>query len=82
MRLRDVIHLLIKPFLGKDRGPTKNELLSRAVEHRALKDTAADLTAVPDVLLEGVIGQNRHGPADLSALREKQAQHGEKLKVA
>jgi radical SAM superfamily enzyme YgiQ (UPF0313 family) len=79
MRLRDVIHLLIKPFLGKDRGPTKNELLSRAVEHRALKDTAADLTAVPDVLLEGVIGQSGRGPADLNGLREKQTEHGEKL---
>jgi radical SAM superfamily enzyme YgiQ (UPF0313 family) len=82
MRLRDVIHLLIKPFLGKGRGPTKNELLSRAVEHRALKDTAADLTAVPDVLLEGVIGQNNHGPADLSALREKQVEHGPQVRRA
>jgi anaerobic magnesium-protoporphyrin IX monomethyl ester cyclase len=55
MPVRDVIHLLTKPFFGKNRGPTKNELLSRAVEHRALKDTAADLTTVPDALLERVI---------------------------
>jgi hypothetical protein len=53
--LRDVVYLIIKPFLGKNRGPTRNEVLSRAVEHRALKDAAADLTSVPDTLLEGVI---------------------------
>jgi hypothetical protein len=33
MRLRDVIHLLVKPFLDAQRGPTKSELLSRAAEH-------------------------------------------------
>src|SRR4051794_39538713 len=52
MPLRDVVYLIIKPFLGKKRGPTKNEVLSRAVEHRALKDSAAALTNVPDALLE------------------------------
>lgn len=55
MPLRDVVYLIIKPFLGKNRGPTRNEVLSRVVEHRALKDAAADLTSVPDALLEGVI---------------------------
>jgi radical SAM superfamily enzyme YgiQ (UPF0313 family) len=55
MPLRDVIYLIIKPFLGQKKGPTKNEVLSRAVEHRALKDAAGDLTTVPDALLDGVI---------------------------
>ena len=55
MPLRDVIYLIVKPFLGKRTGPTKNEVLSRAVEHRALKNNAAELTSVPDDLLESVI---------------------------
>ena len=55
MPLRDVIYLIVKPFMGKKQGPTKNEVLSRAVEHRALKDSAAELTNVPDAMLEGVI---------------------------
>lgn len=55
MPLRDVVYLITKPFMGKKQGPTKNEVLSRAVEHRALKDNAAELTNVPDALLERVI---------------------------
>jgi anaerobic magnesium-protoporphyrin IX monomethyl ester cyclase len=52
MRFRDVVYLIVKPFLGKKQGPTKNEVFSRSVEHRALKDAAAKLTAVPDALIE------------------------------
>jgi anaerobic magnesium-protoporphyrin IX monomethyl ester cyclase len=60
MPLRDVVYLIVKPFLGKRTGPTKNEVLSRAVEHRALQDTAAEITGVPDDLLERVIeGEGR-----------------------
>ena len=55
MPLRDVIYLIVKPFTGKKQGPTKNEVLSRAVEHRTLKDNAAELTNVPDALLERAI---------------------------
>ena len=55
MPLRDVVHLIIKPFLGKKQGLTKNEVLSRAVEHRTLKENAASLTSVPDSLLERAI---------------------------
>jgi hypothetical protein len=55
MPLRDVIHLIIKPFLGNKRGPTKNEVLSRAVEHPAMKDAAAELTTLPDALIENVV---------------------------
>ena len=55
MPLRDVVHLIIKPFLGRKQGATKNEMLSRAVEHGALKDAAANLTTLPDELLEDAI---------------------------
>ena len=34
MPFRDVVHLIIKPFLGNKQGPTRNEVLSRAVEHQ------------------------------------------------
>ena len=59
MPLRDVVYLIIKPFLGQKQGPTKNEMLSRAVEHGALKDAAAKLTTVPDALLEDAIAADR-----------------------
>ena len=55
MPLRDVVHLIIKPFLGNKRGPTKNEVLSRAVEHPAMKDAAAELTTRPDAPFENVV---------------------------
>lgn len=59
MPLRDVVYLIAKPFLGKGRGLTRNEVLSRAVEHQNLKDAAANLTNVPDAMLESVIaGEN------------------------
>jgi radical SAM superfamily enzyme YgiQ (UPF0313 family) len=44
MPLRDVLHLIVKPFLGQREGSTKSELLSRTVEHGILKDAAAQLT--------------------------------------
>ncbi len=59
MPLRDVVYLIVKPFLGAKRGPTRNEVLSRAVEHRALKDAAADLTQVADDLLAHVMNESR-----------------------
>jgi anaerobic magnesium-protoporphyrin IX monomethyl ester cyclase len=58
MPLRDVVYLIIKPFLGQKQGPTKNEMLSRAVEHRALKDAAAKFTTLPDELLADGIGDH------------------------
>jgi radical SAM superfamily enzyme YgiQ (UPF0313 family) len=57
MSLRDVVYLIIKPFLGQKQGPTRNEMLSRSVEHGALKDAAAKLTTVPDASLEDAIGR-------------------------
>jgi len=52
MRLRDLFYLIVKPSVGKRSGPTSAETMSRAVEHRELKDAAAALTRVPDRMLE------------------------------
>jgi radical SAM superfamily enzyme YgiQ (UPF0313 family) len=59
MPVRDVIYLIIKPFLGKAKGATKAEILSRAVEHGAMKDAAAQLTQVSDEALEHVIQESK-----------------------
>ncbi len=59
MPARDVIYLIIKPFLGKKKGATKAEVLSRAVEHGANKDAAAELTQVADNVLEHVLNESR-----------------------
>ena len=58
MPVRDVLYLILKPFLGSKRGPTKNEVLSRAVEHARLKDAAAHLTQVSDAVLERVVQES------------------------
>ena len=55
MPLRDVAHLIVKPFLGAKSGPTKNESLTRAVEFDEIKDAAAGLTKVSDELLAQVM---------------------------
>jgi radical SAM superfamily enzyme YgiQ (UPF0313 family) len=59
MPARDVIYLIIKPFLGKRSGATKAEVISRAVEHGANKDAAAALTQVSDDRLEYVMAESR-----------------------
>ena len=59
MPARDVIYLIIKPFLGKKKGATKAEVLSRAVEHREMKDEAALLTQMSDDRLEHVLQESR-----------------------
>jgi radical SAM superfamily enzyme YgiQ (UPF0313 family) len=59
MRLRDVVYLIVKPFLGQRQGPTNNEMLSRSVEHGNLKDRAAEFTTVSDALLGIDHGRNR-----------------------
>ncbi len=59
MPFRDIVYLIVKPFLGAQRGPTKNEVLSRAVEHAAVKDAAASLTQVSDDILEQVMRESR-----------------------
>jgi anaerobic magnesium-protoporphyrin IX monomethyl ester cyclase len=73
MPVRDVVYLIAKPFLGKTRGATQAEVLSRAVEHGALKDEAALLTQVTDELLEHVMKQSR-------AERARIQQEAERLK--
>ena len=59
MPLRDVVYLIIKPFLGKKMGATKAEVLSRAVEHGAMKEAAAQLTQVSDETLEHILRESR-----------------------
>lgn len=59
MPIRDVLHLIVKPFLGAQSGPTRNEVLSRAVEHPAMKDAAAELTRVSDEVMEQIASEAR-----------------------
>lgn len=59
MPVRDVVYLIVKPFLGKKKGATKAEVLSRAVEHGAMKDAAANLTQLTDEVLEHVLQESR-----------------------
>ena len=59
MPVRDVAYLLIKPFLGKNKGATTAEVLSRAVEHGAMKDAAAEMTQLSDEMLEHVLEESR-----------------------
>lgn len=59
MPVRDVVYLIVKPFLGKRKGATKAEALSRAVEHGTMKDAAADLTQLTDDVLEHVLQASR-----------------------
>jgi radical SAM superfamily enzyme YgiQ (UPF0313 family) len=59
MKLRDIVYLIVKPFLGAKSGLTKNEVLSRAVEHSAQKDAAADLTKISDEALEYVLAESK-----------------------
>jgi radical SAM superfamily enzyme YgiQ (UPF0313 family) len=59
MPVRDVVYLIIKPFLGQKKGATKAEVLSRAVEHGALKEEAANLTQLADDVLARVLLESR-----------------------
>lgn len=59
MPLRDVVYLIAKPFLGAGKGPTKAEVLSRAVEHGTNKETAAMLTHMTDVELQEVFRESK-----------------------
>ncbi len=74
MPWRDVLYLLVKPFLGQKQGSTKAELLSRAVEHADLKSAAADLTQVADQVLEHVMRESRAERARIQALAEAERQ--------
>jgi radical SAM superfamily enzyme YgiQ (UPF0313 family) len=59
MRLRDIVYLIVKPFLGTRRGATPAETLSRAVEHAEAKESAAAFTHVADAMLEQVLAESK-----------------------
>ncbi|MBI3622044.1 MAG: B12-binding domain-containing radical SAM protein [Nitrospirae bacterium] len=59
MPARDVFYLIVKPFLGKKSGQTKAEVISRAVEHQALKEAAADFTLLADHAVEHIIKESQ-----------------------
>jgi len=59
MPISDVVYLIAKPFLGSGKGPTKAEVLSRAVEHGAIKDAAATLTQLTDAELQEVMRESK-----------------------
>ena len=59
MPVRDVVYLIIKPFLGSRKGATKAEVLSRAVEHAEMKEAAAELTQLTDEVLHNVLETSR-----------------------
>jgi radical SAM superfamily enzyme YgiQ (UPF0313 family) len=59
MPIKDVLYLVVKPFLGKKSGATRSEVITRAVEHRDARNAAADMTHIPDQELEQVIRGSR-----------------------
>jgi radical SAM superfamily enzyme YgiQ (UPF0313 family) len=59
MPVRDVVYLILKPFLGQKKGATRAEVLSRAVEHADMKDAAAQLTQLADEFLYNVLEASR-----------------------
>ncbi len=59
MPLKDVVYLILKPFLGQKKGATKAEVLSRAVEHADMKDAAAQFTQITDEALEDILEVSR-----------------------
>jgi radical SAM superfamily enzyme YgiQ (UPF0313 family) len=72
MPLRDVVYLLVKPFLGTRTGPTRAEVVSRAVEHDEVKSAAADLTLLADAALEHAIRESRAERARIQAMAEQE----------
>jgi hypothetical protein len=68
MPFRDVVYLLVKPFLGRKKGLTNAEVVSRAVEHADLKSAAADLTQLADEALDHVIRESRAERARIQEL--------------
>jgi hypothetical protein len=67
MPLRDVIYLIVKPFLGKKKGATRSEEISRSVEHQDLKSAAADMTQLADEALEHAINASKAERALIAA---------------
>jgi hypothetical protein len=67
MPLRDVLYLIVKPFLGKKAGATNAEVVSRAVEHADAKSAAADLTTLSDEAIALAIRGSRAERARIKA---------------
>jgi anaerobic magnesium-protoporphyrin IX monomethyl ester cyclase len=61
MSVRNILLMLVKPFLGEKKGQTKAETLSRAVEQEEIRSAAADLTQVPDAPLLPSLGPQQSG---------------------
>ena len=59
MRTRDLVYLIVKPFLGKRRGATPAEKLSRAIEYPEFKDSAPALTHMADAMLEQALAASK-----------------------
>jgi predicted small metal-binding protein len=70
MPARDVLYLLVKPFLGQKTGATKAEIISRAVEHADLKSDAAAMTQLADDALEHAIRESRAERARIQVAAE------------
>jgi hypothetical protein len=70
MPVRDVLYLLVKPFVGKTSGMTRAEVASRAVEHADLKSEAAELTQHADEALELAIRESRAERARIQELAQ------------
>jgi radical SAM superfamily enzyme YgiQ (UPF0313 family) len=75
MRLRDVIYLIVKPFLGSNKGATMAETVSRAVEHGDMKGAAADLTLLADDALEHAITASKAERARIQLEAEAERAH-------
>ncbi|MEO8602924.1 MAG: radical SAM protein [bacterium] len=67
MPWRDVVYLLVKPFLGDKKGLTNAEVVSRAVEHAEAKSEAAEMTLLSDQALEHAIRESRAERARMAA---------------
>jgi radical SAM superfamily enzyme YgiQ (UPF0313 family) len=68
MPLRDVLHLVAKPLLGRKPGDTRSRVLTRAVEDQEVRKVAADLSRLSDEALEEAVLESeatspRPGPA-------------------
>jgi anaerobic magnesium-protoporphyrin IX monomethyl ester cyclase len=59
LRIRRIVYLIVKPFLGKRRGATPAEKLSRAIEYPEFKDSASALTLVADEMLEQALAASK-----------------------
>ena len=76
MPARDVLYLVMRPFLGQKKGATNAEVISRAVEHAELKSGAADMTLLADEALEHAIRESRAERARIQAVAEAERTAG------